>query len=106
MSPHLLVVGVACYDYIATFERYPEPDTKCTAISSTCGGGGNGANMSWGLATMGNAVVFVTLLYNDAHGSFIATELTSAGVDLSHCVRLDGRTAVSNIVLDQAGTRT
>jgi ribokinase len=65
--------------------------------------GGNGANTSYALATMGVPVRLASLVGNDESGDKLVRILTEAGVDVSGVGRLSGVPTARSCVLVQPG---
>ena len=89
--------GLACVDYIASLETYPEENTKNVSQGTLVTFGGNAANMACGLSMMGEAVQLATVLYADPNGAFIESELLKHGVALTPSVRVAGNAGMSYI---------
>jgi len=67
--------------------------------------GGNGANTSLALATIGIPVRLLGAVGRDDHGRFLVEELTRAGVDTSAITMADGSTAATVVMVNRAGDR-
>jgi sugar/nucleoside kinase (ribokinase family) len=67
--------------------------------------GGNGANTSYALATLGVPSRLVGAVGNDVFGEFLTGRLARAGVDTAHIARLDAPTPASIALVREDGAR-
>jgi sugar/nucleoside kinase (ribokinase family) len=93
----ITVVGDSCVDLLmyGLSEELPcERELLATDMAIRIGG--SGAITSHNLAALGTRTAFTTALAGDEFGKLVRTELTSAGVDLSHCIqRPEARTGIT-----------
>ena len=84
-APHLLSVGLAAVDFVATVDHFPEPDEKMRSSSLLVEGGGNAANSACAMAGMAPYVQTSSLLTavgDDANGKTIVEGLEQANVNV------------------------
>ncbi|MBI9049030.1 MAG: hypothetical protein JEZ00_06415 [Anaerolineaceae bacterium] len=86
----------ACFS-VAAMDYYPQLDTTYP--------GGNSLNQSIRFRQMGHASAFIGPLGNDKNGDRIMALLQERDVDHSHLMRLDGKTASNQLVVDEVGER-
>jgi sugar/nucleoside kinase (ribokinase family) len=55
LRPHILCVGIAALDLIATADHFTTPDEKMRSQTLSYSGGGNAANTAFGLGKFRNA---------------------------------------------------
>jgi sugar/nucleoside kinase (ribokinase family) len=67
----VLVFGVACLDYIASVDHFPQPDEKLRTTSLTICGGGNAANTSTCLSRLGIKLKLLAKVGEDSNGNRI-----------------------------------
>ncbi|MGA2186371.1 MAG: carbohydrate kinase family protein [Bryobacteraceae bacterium] len=67
--------------------------------------GGNGANTSFTLATLGVPVRLVGAVGNDPFGEFVTGRLADAGVDVAHVARLGAATPATIALVREDGAR-
>jgi len=105
-GPVVLGLGATALDYLATVERYPQPDEKIRSQSLTIQGGGNVANTLTALARLGVATRLATKLGDDAIGRDILAELQHEGVDTSFvAIKTNMNSPITYVIVD-ASTRT
>ncbi len=73
--------------------------------SEVCTGGG-GSNVAVGLIRLGQAVKLVTRIGGDRLGKFVEEELNSYQVDTSMLQKGEGKTGVSNVLVNSVGGRS
>ncbi|KAK4530919.1 hypothetical protein CCYA_CCYA06G1776 [Cyanidiococcus yangmingshanensis] len=105
-TPVVLGLGATAIDYLATVDRYPQPDEKIRSRSFTIQGGGNVANTLTALARLGIETRLLTKLGDDAIGRDILADLESEGVDTSFvAVRSNMNSPITYVIVDES-TRT
>lgn len=106
--PHIVVVGAAGVDFLASVARFPSPDEKMRTIQFHTVGGGNGANTATALARLGAYVHLVSKVGDDSASESIRKELEEDGVDVSYMhVQSNENSATTYIIIDAAeSTRT
>lgn len=67
----ILVFGVACLDYIAQVDHFPNPDEKLRTTSLTVCGGGNAGNTATCLSRLDIPLKLITKIGNDLNGEKI-----------------------------------
>ncbi len=92
MTAAVLVISNINVDLIYEVERMPLEHEKILAAGGGVEGGGSGANTAHWLAQLGVPVHVSGFVGEDVFGDFAVGRLATAGVDVSACVRLPGRT--------------
>lgn len=119
LSPHILCVGLAAVDFVATCNHFPQPDEKMRSTALQIQGGGNAANTACAIArllsthsqsdnnksnhsssnrsTTGSSLV--TAVGDDANGDLILQELRDCfHVNVNHVERYPGNSPFSYIL--------
>ena len=86
----------ACFS-VAAMDYYPQLKTTYP--------GGNSLNQSIRFRQMGYESAFVGAIGNDENGDRIMTLMQERDVDASHLLRLEGKTASNQLVVDELGER-
>jgi sugar/nucleoside kinase (ribokinase family) len=105
-KPVVLGLGATAIDYLATVEKFPQPDEKIRSRSFTIQGGGNVANTLTALARLGIASRLLTKLGDDAIGRDILADLEKEGIDTSFVVVKAQMTSPITYVIVDESTRT
>jgi len=97
----VMVVGNINLDIVYEVDRFPVEHEKLRARNCHVSGGGSAANTAWWLARLGQRVRICGMVGCDLFGDFALKELSSAGIDVSLCVRADSwRTNVASIFVN------
>ncbi|HLC04124.1 MAG TPA: carbohydrate kinase family protein [Anaerolineales bacterium] len=100
----ILVIGSASLDIIGRVSGPIEYATSNPGILRTSVGG-SARNIAENLARLGMRAVLVSAVGDDPEGERVLGETSAAGVDVDHCLRLEGhRTGAYLAVLDDQGT--
>ncbi|HEY9052481.1 MAG TPA: PfkB family carbohydrate kinase, partial [Gammaproteobacteria bacterium] len=104
----ILVSGIATLDIINSVDGFPHEDDEVRASQQQVRYGGNAANTATVLAQLGHDLHFISTLADDMAGHFIADELTSRHITISHPqFIIDAATPTSYITLNSRnGSRT
>jgi len=110
-KPHILSVGLAAVDFVATVDHFPDPDEKMRSSSLFIEGGGNAANTACAIGRLSPFadVSIVTAVGDDANGNTIVDGLTAMNVNIDHVDHYDGSSPFSYILstdIDGENTRT
>lgn len=73
-------------DFLATVDRFPNPDDKVRSSSLKVEGGGNAGNALTCAARLGLKPKLISKIADDAHGFAILKELEADGVDTNFIV--------------------
>ncbi len=101
----VLCSGNIVYDTLACVDEEPRWGTCSFAQKIEYHVGGNGANTSIALATIGVPVRLLGLVGRDPQGQFALDTLCRAGVDVSAVRIVDAPTAATVVVVNAAGER-
>ena len=104
-GPRILCVGMATIDHVFRLPAIPREPTKVRATEYVRISGGMAANAAVAAARLGARVEFWGPVGDDATGNDILTELAAEGVGVSGVIRVPQRSAVSAIMVDEAGER-
>jgi ribokinase len=98
------VVGSVNLDIVATVRQFPEPGETVTNAEVNRYPGGKGGNQALAARRLGARVFMVACVGDDpAAGEAVAT-LSSEGVDLEYCARLEGAsTGLAMILVSEKG---
>lgn len=99
----ILVIGSASLDIIG---RVTEPIKYATSNPGVLRAsvGGSARNIAENLARLGMRAVLISAVGDDPEGDRVLGETSAAGVDIDHCLRLEGqRTGAYLAVLDDQG---
>lgn len=104
---HILVIGNATLDIVSTVDHYPAEDEELRASARHMAPGGNAANTARVLARLGHRTDLMAVLAREPDGERLSALLHRDGVGLAHCVRRDGSTPCSHVILSaRTGSRT
>lgn len=105
---HILSVGHACWDLVATVPAFPVEDEKQEIAELQESGGGPAANAACVAARWGLRVAFAGTVGDDHHGQAAVAELVAYGVDCRLTERRSGHATPVSLVLVNAanGSRT
>lgn len=83
-KPHIMCVGLATIDFVATVDHFPEPDEKMRSSSLTIEGGGNAANTACAMGRLAPLVdvTLVTGVGDDANGVQIVESIQNDNVQV------------------------
>ncbi|XP_014496074.1 ribokinase [Vigna radiata var. radiata] len=100
--------GMTAVDFLATVDRFPNPDDKVRSSSLKVEGGGNAGNALTCAARLGLKPKLISKIADDAHGFAILKELEADGVDTNFIVVSKGGSSTFSYVLvdNQTKTRT
>lgn len=101
----ILCVGMATIDHVFRLPVIPREPTKVRASEYVRISGGMAANAAVAVARLGGQVEFWGPVGSDANGDAILAELATEGVVVSGVQRVPQRSAVSAIMVDEAGER-
>lgn len=104
-APRILCVGMATIDHVFRLAKIPTEATKVRASQYVRISGGMAANAAVAVARLGGEVEFWGPVGNDASGDDIMAELAAEHVGTSGVIRVPHRSAVSAIMVDEAGER-
>lgn len=104
-GPRILCVGMATIDHVFRLPAIPREPTKVRASEYVRISGGMAANAAVAAARLGGRVEFWGPVGDDANGDDILAELSAEGVGVSGIIRVPHRSAVSAIMVDEAGER-
>jgi pseudouridine kinase len=99
----ILVIGSASLDIVG---RVSEPIKFATSNPGVLRAsvGGSARNIAENLARLGMQAILVSAVGDDPEGDRVLGETSAAGVDVDHCLRLEGqRTGAYLAVLDEQG---
>lgn len=100
---HILVIGSASLDIIGRALGPIEYATSNPGILRTSAGG-SARNIAENLARLGMHAILISAVGDDPEGERVLGETSAAGVDVEHCLRLEGhRTGAYLAVLDEQG---
>ncbi|XP_071491837.1 ketohexokinase-like [Diadema antillarum] len=104
----LLIVGLACVDFINVAGHYPEEDTDQRLLDQRISRGGNATNTSIILAQLGSPVEWLGTVARDKLADVIIEDLSGTGVLHDHiCYHDNCKTPVSCVIIStQSGSRT
>ncbi len=103
----VIVLGSANRDYTVVVDRHPLPGETLLGGNIATGTGGKGANQAAAAARAGARPIFVGAVGDDSTGTDMLTELSDAGVDVSHVARTaEAPTGVALITVSKAGENT
>jgi sugar/nucleoside kinase (ribokinase family) len=105
MTDGILCSGSLVYDTLVRPVEDPAWGTTTFVETIEYHPGGNGANTSLALATLGTPVQLLGAVGNDAPGSFVLGRLAEAGVDITRVCRSTAPTATSIVIVNGAGDR-
>lgn len=104
-GPRILCVGMATIDHVFRLPAIPREPTKVRASEYVRISGGMAANAAVAASRLGGRVEFWGPVGADANGDDILAELAAEGVGVSGVIRVPQRSAVSAIMVDEAGER-
>jgi sulfofructose kinase len=104
-GPRILCVGMATIDHVFRLTAIPREPTKVRASEYVRISGGMAANAAVAASRLGGRVEFWGPVGDDANGNDILAELAAEGVGISGVIRVPQRSAVSSIMVDEAGER-
>jgi sugar/nucleoside kinase (ribokinase family) len=83
-KPHIMCVGLATIDFVATVDHFPEPDEKMRSSTLIIEGGGNAANTACAMGRLSQFVdvTLVTGVGDDANGAQIVSSIQSDNVQV------------------------
>jgi ribokinase len=99
----LVCAGHVNYDVTLRLDRLPGADEEARIEAEHRGGGGSAANVATALAALGADAAVLGSVGDDDRGRRLRRDLESAGVDCTHLVTAEGRTASKRLLVDQAG---
>lgn len=102
----VVVVGSLNVDLQLRMERHPLPGETVLAAGGRFLPGGKGANQACAAALAGAHTAFAGAIGDDALGATATRLLESAGVDLSHLLRVQGATGLAVVSVDAEGENT
>ena len=106
MTFDVACVGIAVYDVVFELDSLPVTAGKQFAQGMFELTGGPAAVAALTVARLGGSVSFAGRLGTDRWAEQIISDLVAAGVDVSHCRRVEGAsTPVSAVMLDPSGER-
>lgn len=105
---HLLAIGHACWDLIATVPAFPIEDEKQEISDLQESGGGPAANAACVVARWGMRAAFAGVVGDDRRGQAVVEELRAYGVDCRLTERRAGYATPTSLVLvnSENGSRT
>ncbi len=104
-APRILCVGMATMDHVFRLAKIPTEATKVRASQYVRISGGMAANAAVAVARLGGEVEFWGPVGEDASGADILAELAAERVGTAGVIRVPQRSAVSAIMVDEAGER-
>jgi ribokinase len=99
----LIVVGSINLDLITSVSRLPGPGETVSGAAFRTEPGGKGANQAVAAARAGTPVKMIGSVGQDAFAEAAIAGLHESHVDLSCVQRVDGRTGIAQILVDQHG---
>src|SRR5690242_5652695 len=93
--PRISIIGVVSWDEIHIVERYPLEGQFSLISDSYNGPGGTTGNIAMTAARLGADVSLVASIGQDNYGARILESFESAGIDTGGCLRHDGDTDLS-----------
>nr|XP_024398785.1 ribokinase-like isoform X1 [Physcomitrium patens] len=103
----LVGCGSAALDFLASVDKFPQPDDKIRSTELQVQGGGNVGNALTAAARLGLECRIFTKVANDGPGSQILAELQGDGVDVSNVVVAEGVSPFTFVIVDkETNTRT
>ena len=100
------IVGSTNLDQIGRVAHLPNPGETILCRSFATTGGGKGANQALAARLAGANVRHVSAVGSDLFADEALSLLETAGVDLSHVMRVPGPTGLALILVDGAGENT
>lgn len=107
-SLHVLGLGAATIDLVATVSKYPLPDSKVRTNSFEVYGGGNCGNTLTALRRLGIRTSIISKCGDDMNGKRILQDFCEEGVNVDYLFMKKGMTtSFTYIIVDEeGGTRT
>lgn len=105
MTRGVLCSGSIVYDTLVRPVENPQWGTTTLVETIESHSGGNGANTSLALATLGTPVRLLGAVGCDDHGRFLTGALRTAGVDTAAVAIVDAPTASTVVIVNRAGDR-
>ena len=102
-SPRITVVGSANIDLVASCERLPQAGETVGDAVFTRVPGGKGANQAVAAARLGYPVEMVGKVGDDAYGTALLANLSSAGVGIAAMEPVAGASGLAPIFLSESG---
>lgn len=102
----ILVVGHVNHDRLWRLDRPLRPGGRIGFGAREVRIGGGGYCTGSQLLALGHAVVLVSALSGDRRGSETRAKLAADGFDMTHVVKADGDTKLTEILLEPSGERT
>lgn len=105
---HVLAIGHACWDLVATVPAFPVEDEKQEITALEESGGGPAANAACVVAHWGLGAAFAGVIGDDHRGQAVAAEFAAYGVDCRLTERRAGHVTPTSLVLvnSENGSRT
>lgn len=105
---HVLAIGHACWDLVATVPAFPVEDEKQEITALEESGGGPAANAVCVVARWGLRAAFAGVIGDDHRGQAVIADLAAYGVDCRLTERRAGHVTPTSLVLVNAenGSRT
>lgn len=101
-SPSVVCIGAITLDLVALIDDPLGDDGRVVASDAVLGSGGPSATAAVALSRLGIQTAFVGTVGNDPAGQFVRAELEREGVDVAGLRIVEGRTAMSPVVVDGA----
>jgi ribokinase len=102
-APVISTIGVVSWDEIYLLDHYPQEGNFALISDSFTGPGGTTGNLAMAARRLGAQVSLVASIGRDERGNRIMDCLQTAGIDTGGCLRHDGETDLS-IMLVSSGT--
>jgi len=106
VRPHIVVLGSANMDLVATAPRLPGPGETVLGTGFATVPGGKGANQAIAVARAGAACGFLGAVGSDGFGATMRGTLSGAGVDVGLLRSAPGPSGVALITVDTGGENT
>lgn len=101
MTNNILVVGSMNMDLVMQTQRCPDNGETVFAKDFTQVPGGKGANQALAISKLGGEVVLVSACGRDNYGDELVNSLQNGGVNTDYIKRLDKRTGIANIIVEE-----
>lgn len=106
LSILVLSIGASNLDYILKVPSFVKEDSEMFIEEINTSPGGSALNFAVNLSRLGIRTGLLTRLGNDASGKLIADKLNQEGVDTSHCTKINEKTGMAFISVDDYGKRS
>ena len=103
MSEGILVIGSMNMDLVVQTKNFPEKGETVVGKNFAQAPGGKGANQALAAAKLGSEVKFIGACGNDYFGEEVVDSLKAGGVNTEDVQRLDVRTGIANITVEEDG---